>query len=395
MFAYIDETGNTGSNVFDEAQPDFFAGALITKTEFDLAKGSAIRSLCAKHGFAGLHASVIGLGGIEPIADSILRIVKDADARFFISRVEKRYLVASKIFDTFFDSGENPAAPWVGYNFRLLRLTLCFKVAALVTDEIARRYWAMLMEKNEQKARAMIPEICGSFLARIQIIPDQRSREIVTQALTWSRDHPNGLNIYISGRQAKNGHMPNMVAFANLLDGLEHFSKRWNRRVRKIIHDRQSQFESTLEEWHRMYSTAPYDPIELPGETFVFQKVVDSSFEVSSSEDSPGIQVADVALWLFRQMLAGRPLPEKSTKLLRFILKRSWQNDFSFSGVGRSAEELYQRVMNAPISDEALARAADISAEMETQRLQAVALYEMDGFMPYERKHLDSIRKAE
>lgn len=32
MFAYVDETGNTGKNIFDLDQPDFFTGALITKT---------------------------------------------------------------------------------------------------------------------------------------------------------------------------------------------------------------------------------------------------------------------------------------------------------------------------------------------------------------------------
>jgi hypothetical protein len=35
LYAYIDETGNTGHNLFDEAQPDFFTAALITKGNFD------------------------------------------------------------------------------------------------------------------------------------------------------------------------------------------------------------------------------------------------------------------------------------------------------------------------------------------------------------------------
>ena len=31
LFAFVDETGNTGHNLFDEAQPNFFTAALITK----------------------------------------------------------------------------------------------------------------------------------------------------------------------------------------------------------------------------------------------------------------------------------------------------------------------------------------------------------------------------
>jgi hypothetical protein len=37
------------------------------------------------------------------------REVNFSDGLFFLSRVEKRYLIATKIFDTFFDSGENAA----------------------------------------------------------------------------------------------------------------------------------------------------------------------------------------------------------------------------------------------------------------------------------------------
>ena len=49
MFAFVDETGNTGSNIFDEAQPDFFTGALITKSNFDALHKKTLRAICRKH----------------------------------------------------------------------------------------------------------------------------------------------------------------------------------------------------------------------------------------------------------------------------------------------------------------------------------------------------------
>jgi hypothetical protein len=36
MFAFVDETGNTGENLFDEKQPLFITAALITKSDFDI-----------------------------------------------------------------------------------------------------------------------------------------------------------------------------------------------------------------------------------------------------------------------------------------------------------------------------------------------------------------------
>lgn len=385
LFAFVDETGNTGSNIFDEAQPDFFTGALITKSDFDVLHKKTLRAICRKHGIEALHASVLGFGPIERVAPDLLTLMKKVDARFFVSRVEKRYLVATKLYDTFFDSGENPAANWNAYNVRVLKLTMCFKVASILTHDTAREFWAMLMARNEKQARLKIPGICDAILENVHLLADQRSRDVVTETLKWSRDHPEALDIFIAGRQAKNGHMPNMVAFANLLDGLEGFSKRWNRPLKKIVHDRQSQFEGSLEEWHRMFSNASGETIHLPGETMVLRKVPGSTFDVSSSDDSAGIQVADMTLWLFRQFLAGKDIPEGSAAILNYVFKKGYQQDFSFRGVGDQVERQLRDVMEKDIAPEALEAGRRIRVEQERLRQHLIAKYEEDGLMPYER----------
>lgn len=391
MFAFVDETGNTGSNIFDEAQPDFFTGALITKTNFDVLYARELQAICRRHDIGSLHASVLGLGPIEKVAPEVFTLLKKVDARFFVSRVEKRYLLATKIFDTFFDSGENPAANWSAYNVKLLKMVLCFKVSTLITDDIAREFWAMLMSENENKARAKIPEICNLILDRVPLLADQRSREIVTQTISWSRDHPKGLDIFIAGRQAKNGHMPNMVAFANLLDGLEMFSKRWKRPLKKITHDRQSQFEGSLTEWHRMFSTASDVPIGIPGEAIIFQKVTGSTFGVSSSDDSAGIQITDLTLWLFRQFLSGKAIPQNSAKILNYVFKKGFQHDFSFKYVGDQVEQQFKEMMARDVPPAMMEAGKRFSQDQEQRRQQNVALYEKDKLMPYERRSPESI----
>ena len=37
MYCYVDESGNTGSNLFDEAQPALFYGVLTSKLNLDVA----------------------------------------------------------------------------------------------------------------------------------------------------------------------------------------------------------------------------------------------------------------------------------------------------------------------------------------------------------------------
>jgi hypothetical protein len=386
MYAFVDETGNTGGNLFDEDQPVFLTAALITRSDFDKSHRAAFESICARTEDGKLHASELGFGGIEQIAAQLLKLLKAADARFFISRVEKRYLLATKFFDTFFDSGENPAVPWQTYNIRPLRLILAFKVASLLDEQVAQMFWKMLMEKSEARARAMIPEICEAVADRVHYLPDARSQEVITDALAWSRDHPEGLDFYQAGRQAKNGHMPNVVAFTNLLEGLETLSSKWKRPVRLIRHDRQSQFGATLAEWHQLISNALPDPIHLPGETRVLRKVHNSDFEVSASDKSPGIQVADLILWLFKQFLSGKDLPYYSAKLLNFAMRRGMQSDFSFEGVERAMLEQFGPMMDSDMSDEQLAKARELQDHYEKIRLDNIAAYDRDGLMPFERQ---------
>ena len=395
MFAFVDETGNTGANLFDDAQPDFFSGALVTKSNFDVLHGKTLRKLCQRNGLGTLHASVLGFGQLEKLAPELLNLLKSVDARFIISRVEKRYLLATKVFDTFFDSGENPAASWTAYNVRSLRLVLCFKMATLLTDDIARDFWAMLMARSEDQARQRIPRICDAILERVPMLSDERSREVVRETLTWARAHPEALDIFIPRRQAKNGHMPNMVAFINLLDGLEHLSRRWKRPVRKIVHDRQSQFESSLAELHRLYSNASDEPIYRLGETIVLQKVVGSTFKISASDDSAGIQIADVVLWLYRQFLTGKEIPEHSDRILDYLFRKGLHNDFSFKGVGDQVEELLARMLAADIPSKNMKEGQRILSDMEQERQRLIVLYEKDGLKPYERQRVKAVESGD
>ncbi|HZT34664.1 MAG TPA: hypothetical protein VFA15_02000, partial [Nitrososphaera sp.] len=55
FYAYVDETGNTGHNLFDEAQPDFYTAALITRGDFDLSFTPEVKAIANKLGVEHLH----------------------------------------------------------------------------------------------------------------------------------------------------------------------------------------------------------------------------------------------------------------------------------------------------------------------------------------------------
>jgi Protein of unknown function (DUF3800) len=99
MFAYVDETGNTGGNLFDPEQPWFITIGLMTKTNFDVLERNLF-SAGGANGEIDFHANEAGFEKIEQIALRLLIVAKKRDVRFFISRVEKLYLATTKVVDT-------------------------------------------------------------------------------------------------------------------------------------------------------------------------------------------------------------------------------------------------------------------------------------------------------
>jgi len=386
MYAFVDETGNTGGNLFDEDQPDFYTAGLLTRKNFDAVYGESWRTLLSAKGHEELHANRVGLGPIEDLAPSIQDLLRKAGARFHLSRVEKKYLLATKVFDTFFDSGENAAVAWMHYNTKHLKLPLVFKVASLLDEPLARAFWDMLLARRENDARRRIPDFCSTLLGRVNTLPDKRSQEVIGGALEWARDHPEAFDFALSRKEAQKGHMPNLVAFTSLIEGIEAASVRWKRPVVQITHDRQDQFQKALASHHEMFSNAAPDVIEMPDDKYSLRKVPGSIFVISKASDSPGLQIADLMLWLMKQHFAKKELPPKSARLTRYITARSHWHDFSFAGVETSLVASFDKMPALEeMSPEQLKQGQELRRLDEERRQESMRQYEIDTMSPHAR----------
>lgn len=127
MYAYVDETGNTGAKLLDEEQPLFITAALLTRGDFDCRFAAEVRAIARSLGSDEVHANQLGVGKIENVSRDLLKVLRKAGPTFCLARVEKRYVIASKIFDTLFDSHENKAVAWHIYNTRPLRMAMVFR----------------------------------------------------------------------------------------------------------------------------------------------------------------------------------------------------------------------------------------------------------------------------
>jgi hypothetical protein len=376
MYVFVDESGNTGAHLFDEAQPIFLTVALMTRTDFDAIYTKPIANLARAVGDTQLHAAKLGVARIEEIARPLHKLLQRADPRFYISRVEKRYIVATKMFDLLFDPGENRAASPHIYLMRPLRITFAVKFAEIVTEDMARNFWASMMETTPDRARGGMIQFCDDVLALLPGVLDKGFVERIGPAIQWARENPEAIYFHSDGRIVRQGHLPNLVGFGNLMDGVEVQSQAWRRPVRRIRHDRQSEFEAALRWWHDLYANASPERVPLMmGEMFKAQRAGGSTFEISTAEASPGIQVSDVIMWLFNRLHREKEIGADSWRMMQWVFRRARQNDFSFDGVLGAIDERYAHIMTEPIDEARLDAAREQLAMIDAATKGRVEAY--------------------
>ena len=89
MYYYIDESGNTGLNLFDANQPKLFYGVLGCSANLDVIAEPLLTELRKELGVRRIHAAELGVGRLIPIAKRIADFSKKHDLRFSLLKVTK------------------------------------------------------------------------------------------------------------------------------------------------------------------------------------------------------------------------------------------------------------------------------------------------------------------
>jgi len=170
MFFYIDESGHTGTNLFELAQPWLYYGVISGK-KMDVLAEPCLAGLRHRLGVKRLHAAELGTGQLVRIAEDIHNLQKKFEIRFFLCRVAKVDHALICFFDQVFDQGLNPAITWTGY-WTPIRYMLLVKLAALFDEETLRKAWNARIELNDQKAEETLIEVCRTIKGRVELLPD-------------------------------------------------------------------------------------------------------------------------------------------------------------------------------------------------------------------------------
>ena len=167
-----------------------------------------------------------------------------------------------------------------------------------------------------------------------------------------------------------------MVAFPELLLGIDNFSKKWKHDVEQITHDRQCEFGATLTEWHKRFSNAKPDPLFLPlGEVHYVRRVAGSNFVISASHESVGLQVSDVILWLYKQIDRGLDLQGQCSKIMQYAMNNTFFYEFSMQSMSVYLHNFLYMLDQKPITIEQMAAGQKLLGQLEAKKQQTMSDY--------------------
>lgn len=297
--AFTDETGNTGNNLFDYAQPYFWTGTLVCEADIE-KEGASVHAHCLNIvGHTELHGNALGLGGIEKIAPALRDLFLKYNCRFLFTRLEKAHLAATKLFDVLMDSGINKAVANAHYSTRGLRLPLAVQLIQILDDDDRREFWEVYRTGDATGFRAILTRLRDRLLLfHEEGIYHDRTVQLLRDGLEWGIAYPEPL---IRERQAELD-SPNIVAFSLLMSMFHLLHKRTGAKVESFIHDEQNQFGKFLRDSYQIFKRLNFertitatllDITELP--TF------DCEFVMRESKNSIGLQFTDMVLWLIKR----------------------------------------------------------------------------------------------
>lgn len=373
MFYYVDESGNTGLNLFDSNQPILYYGVLGARTNLDIVAQPLLERLRKELGVKRIHANELGVAKLTTIANRLAQFSKKNDLRFSAFTVNKADHAVITYFDQVFDAGLNDAVAWHHY-WTPLRYPLLFKVAHLFDDETAKEAWRARCEQNPARCTEMLKGVHQKLLTKLHTLPDARSREIIEGAIKWADANPEAISFGSSNYESTLQISPNLIGYQAVLQGVAIQAAAMNRTVRRITVDRQTQFNGAQAELAEIYQKLRGHTTSMgPGmPEFDYSILPEVPPDFKPGDDSAGLELVDISLWTAKRLREDRPLSPELKGLFWTQARRGLTDEVSLAALDSRWRFLLD--LPEPDSDNPVPKKVqEMFDNMEKRRREAVA----------------------
>lgn len=371
MYFFIDESGHTGPNLFDESQPMLYYGVLSSSLNIDVVGASAVQRMRKTLSVPRLHAAELGNGGLVSIASELGKLQRALDLRFDLYRVAKPDHAIICFFDQVFDQGLNPAMTWTGY-WTPLRYMLLLKVASLFDEELAKKAWEARLEANDTKSEKLVSDVCDELRGRLHQLPDARSRELLGDSLAWASKHPGELSYNAKTKHDKLSVMPNVIGFQFVILGIASRLRKCNRKAARVVVDQQTQFNRAQKNLHDYYIAASKVKLETgPGLPLAdFTGIPDRPIEFLAGTKSYGLELVDVYLWIFKRLMEDKEVAPELVVLIEPLLRRGRTDEISLNALANRWSKWFAELPDP--SEEQMKKGREIHDIDEGRRRRAL-----------------------
>jgi hypothetical protein len=250
---------------------------------------------------------------------------------------------------------------------------LLWKVAILFDVETLKKAWNARIQQNNDLAKVEFLDVCKTLISRLEVIPDERSRQIVRDALIWASDNYQEILYNTQGKRETYWITPNLIGFQNVLQSIAIRLKDNNQKPPIIVVDQQAQFNQTQRSLAEFYAEAKglvYDfGTGLP--EIDYTGMPDTPILFKSGLDSVGLELVDIYLWLFKRLSEKKEIALELRPLVRKQIHYGLYNEISLNAIAERWTEWFEKLPEP--TTEQLKSGMELVQIDEKRRLLAIA----------------------
>lgn len=335
MNFYIDESGHTGLNLFDNSQPVLYYGVLSSPFDLNITARPLVERLRAHFDVNRLHASELGGRKILSILHELENLRKEYQISIDIFSVVKKDYAAISFFDQVFDQGLNKSVPWEAY-WTPQRYFILGHTARLWDDKSLERSWKARCEKNKKKSNEMLKSVLQILLPRASNIKHVEASNIITNAFRWAIKHPDAISYNSLDKKYDLQISPNLIGFQSVLHGISARLKDSNKKAASVIVDRQNQFndaQDILVKTYQCLKGSLYEEIDTGLPVMDLQYLPEISISCVAGTENIGLELVDIYLWIYKRILEGKISDTRLDDLIQELNESKYNNTVSIIAI--------------------------------------------------------------
>ena len=356
---YIDETGNTGSNLFDENQPLFICGGMLVRkisaTRIDL---SEVRSIL---GVNELHGSEVGLSRLEQVAEILRNVIIEANPFFLFSVIHKPFLVGMKFYDCLFDAGTNPGVSGFHCVSILFKYLYMLKFIYVLEEKDLHDFWKAYSTKDLDAFSSLLQRLRPKYE---QSCLDPRGKELILDCLDGALQKPSD----VLSLGFIDADCPNVISVVMFAHDINKHLGRYKCSITDIVHDRQDQFRMAIPEmFNAIKQTRMIWDLQNLYPEYENSAVLEGSLRMEDSEHSDPLQLIDTVLYIFKKGMSS-DLHGNLGKLIQEIADRARPLFMTWQGIESRVYELMIDSESRELTPDMIEKGKLLMAEIDKKR---------------------------